>query len=301
MIEAQHLSKHFADVVAVHDFSCHITAGTIVGLLGSNGAGKTTVMRMLCGYLPPTTGEVWLNGYSMFRTPQQAKSQLGYMPESVALYGDMRVRDYLSYVAGLKKVKSGLIAWRVAQVIEQCALGAVAGQKISRLSRGYRQRTGLAQALVADPPILIVDEPTSALDPAQIEETRKLLRELAAGKAILMSTHILGEVEQICQAAIMLRQGKIVLAGKLADLLQVNCVVVQSDAPADELRQRICQLAGVVSVENITPQVLRVQFSVGHDPRPAIGQICRGCNWALSRLELVTGTLEQVYLKATSR
>lgn len=298
MISAQNVSKSFGAVTAVRDFNCRIEPATIVGLIGSNGAGKTTLLRMLSGYLPPTTGEVWLNGHSLFHSPELARQQIGYLPESVPLYGDMRVRDYLAYVASLKNVKPGLVSWRVSQVIEQCALGAVAGQKIARLSRGYRQRTGLAQAIVSDPPILLCDEPTSALDPAQIGHTRNLFRELARNKAILVSTHVLGEVEQLCQEIIVLRQGEVVLAGKLTELLQQNWLVVQSEAPLAELGQRVGQIAGVVATEITPRQELRVQFANGHDPRHSIGHLCRDAGWALSRLELAATSLEHLYLSA---
>ncbi len=219
MIEVSHLSRQFGTFRAVDDVSFSIPTGQIVGLLGPNGAGKTTTMRMICGFLGATSGSVMIDGKDITQNPVEAKSKIGYMPESAPLYADMIVEDYLKYVAEIQGVDA---AQKVPVLCQTCGLKEVMHKNISELSRGYRQRVGLAHALMNDPEILVLDEPTSGLDPNQIEDVRSLIKEIGKTRTVIISTHILGEVETLCPRVIIISKGKLV-----------------ADSPTNELRERI--------------------------------------------------------------
>ncbi len=219
MIEVSHLSRQFGTFRAVDDVSFSIPTGQIVALLGPNGAGKTTTMRMICGFLGATSGSVKIDGKDITQDPVQAKSKIGYMPESAPLYSDMIVEDYLNYVAQMQNVDA---AQKVPALCQTCGLKEVMHKNISELSRGYRQRVGLAHALMNDPEILVLDEPTSGLDPNQIEDVRSLIKEIGKTRTVIISTHILGEVETLCPRVIIISKGKLV-----------------ADSPTNELRERV--------------------------------------------------------------
>ena len=219
MIEVSHLSRQFGTFRAVDDVSFSIPTGQIVALLGPNGAGKTTTMRMICGFLGATSGSVKIDGQDITQDPVQAKSKIGYMPESAPLYSDMIVEDYLNYVAQMQNVDA---AQKVPSLCQTCGLKEVMHKNISELSRGYRQRVGLAHALMNDPEILVLDEPTSGLDPNQIEDVRALIKEIGKTRTVIISTHILGEVETLCPRVIIISKGKLV-----------------ADSPTNELRERV--------------------------------------------------------------
>ncbi|MBR5096383.1 MAG: ATP-binding cassette domain-containing protein [Treponema sp.] len=219
MIEVSHLSRQFGTFRAVDDVSFSIPTGQIVALLGPNGAGKTTTMRMICGFLGATNGNVLIDGKDITQDPVEAKSKIGYMPESAPLYADMIVEDYLNYVAKMQNVDA---AQKVPALCQTCGLKEVMHKNISELSRGYRQRVGLAHALMNDPEILVLDEPTSGLDPNQIEDVRSLIKEIGKTRTVIISTHILGEVETLCPRVIIISKGKLV-----------------ADSPTNELRERV--------------------------------------------------------------
>lgn len=218
MIEVSHLSRQFGSFRAVDDVSFSIPTGQIVGLLGPNGAGKTTTMRMICGFLGASSGSVIIDGKDISENPVEAKSKIGYMPESAPLYSDMIVEDYLNYVAQMQNVDA---SQKVPLLCQTCGLKEVMHKNISELSRGYRQRVGLAHALMNDPEILVLDEPTSGLDPNQIEDVRALIKEIGKTRTVIISTHILGEVETLCPRVIIISKGKLV-----------------ADSPTNELRER---------------------------------------------------------------
>ena len=209
MIEIQNLTKHFGHIKAVENISFTVNKGEILGFLGPNGAGKTTTMRVLTGYFPPTNGKVRVAGYDITETPMEVKKRIGYLPENVSLYTDMRVRDYLKFVGQVKKIKKRALKGNVANVIEHCGLESVQNRIIGKLSKGYRQRVGLAQALLHDPEVLILDEPTVGLDPKQIVDIRKLIKDLGGERTVILSTHILPEVQMICERVIIINEGKI--------------------------------------------------------------------------------------------
>jgi gliding motility-associated transport system ATP-binding protein len=223
MIEASHLSKRYGDVVAVDDVSFTVERGEVVGFLGPNGAGKTTTMRMLTGFLPPTDGSAKIAGHDIFAEPLQARRAVGYLPEAPPLYPEMTVFSYVDYVARIKDVPRRERKQKVEQALERCGLADVARRVIGTLSKGYRQRTGLAQAIVHEPPVLILDEPTVGLDPIQIGEIRHLIADLASGggdarHTVILSTHILPEVEAICRRVVMINQGRKTVDAPLSEL-----------------------------------------------------------------------------------
>jgi ABC-2 type transport system ATP-binding protein len=215
MIAVDHLTKYYGDYPAVRDVSFQVDRGHVVGFLGPNGAGKSTSMRILAGYLTPTSGKATIDGKDVFWDPIEARRRIGYMPENCPLYPDMRVEEYLWFRGGLKGLSRSDRKRRIGYVLDRCWVADVRRQLIGTLSKGYRQRVGLADALLADPPVLILDEPTAGLDPTQIRETRRLLRELGDQHTMLLSTHILSEVEMTCDSVIIIYQGKVVEDGSL--------------------------------------------------------------------------------------
>src|SRR5436190_22967522 len=218
MIDVQNLTKYYGDYPAVRDVTFHVPKGQIVGFLGPNGAGKSTTMRILAGYLAATSGSATIDGIDVFWDPVGVRRRIGYMPESCPLYTDMRVREYLHFRAGIKGLHGAIRRQRIDYVLKRCWLTDVDRQLVGTLSRGYRQRVGLADALLANPAVLILDEPTAGLDPAQIRETRNLIRELGQEHTILLSTHILPEVEKTCDQVIIIHRGGIVASGPLGEL-----------------------------------------------------------------------------------
>lgn len=211
MIDVEHLTKYYGDYAAVRDVSFSVNEGQVVGFLGPNGAGKSTTMRILAGYLTATSGKVNIAGFDVFWNPVEVRRRIGYMPESCPLYPEMRVEEYLRFRAGLKGVYGSARRSRIDYVVRRCWLEDVRRQLIGTLSKGYRQRVGLADALVANPQLLILDEPTAGLDPAQIRETRTLIRELGKEHTVLLSTHILSEVTRTCDHVIIINKGQVAL------------------------------------------------------------------------------------------
>ncbi|WP_439620287.1 ABC transporter ATP-binding protein [Gemmata sp.] len=222
MIVVKDLTKFYGEYPAVRDVSFHVDKGQVVGFLGPNGAGKSTTMRILAGFLTATSGRATIDGKDVFWDPIAARRRIGYMPENCPIYADMRVDEYLWFRGGLKGLGRSERKTRVGYVLERCWLTDVRRQIVGTLSKGYRQRVGLADALLADPPVLILDEPTAGLDPTQIRETRKLIRELGDRHTMLLSTHILSEVEATCDSVIVIYQGRVVEDGSLAAVRQRN-------------------------------------------------------------------------------
>lgn len=218
MIRVEHLTKYYGEYPAVRDVSFQVSKGQVVGFLGPNGAGKSTTMRILAGFLTATGGKASIAGFDIFTDPIEVRRRIGYMPESCPLYPELRVQEYLKFRAGLKGLGWSARRKRIDFVVERCWLSDVRSQLVGTLSKGYRQRVGLADALLADPPVLILDEPTAGLDPTQIRETRKLIRELGSQHTILLSTHILSEVEMACDSVIIIHQGQVAADGSLADI-----------------------------------------------------------------------------------
>src|ERR1700761_7870201 len=218
MIQVENLSKKYARHVAVNNISFSVNKGDIVGFLGPNGAGKTTTMRMLTCFMPPTEGKATVAGFDVFEQPFEVKKRIGYLPEAPPMYPEMSVRDYLTFVANIKNVPSADVKSRTEEVMERCSVADVRDKLISKLSKGYRQRVGLAQAIIHNPEVLILDEPTSGLEPNQLVGIRKLIRDLGKSKTIILSTHIMQEVEAVCDDVIIISKGKIAADDTLAGL-----------------------------------------------------------------------------------
>ena len=308
MIEVQNLSKRYPTRLAVDDVTFAVREGEIVGFLGPNGAGTTTTMRVLTGCLPPTSGSARVAGHDIVTRADAARASLGYLPESAATYPEMRVREYLAFRARLEGVPRNLVKTRVAEALDRCLLGDVADRKIENLSKGFRQRTALAGALVHQPPVLILDEPTIGLDPVQIIKIRETIRELGKNRAVLLSTHILPEVEAVCDRVLIIDRGRIVaegtpteLRGRLAGTPIVR--VAFRDAPAGA-REALAALDGVTAValeESSGETRARLTCTAESDPREAVYRLAVENGWVLRELGREAMTLEDVFVRLTRR
>jgi ABC-2 type transport system ATP-binding protein len=289
----------------VDDVTFSVKQGEIVGFLGPNGAGKTTTMRVLTGFLPPTSGSASVAGHDVVTQSSAARAALGYLPESAATYPEMRVSEYVTFRARLEGVAGRDVRARVSEALERCLLGEVAGRRIESLSKGFRQRVALAGALVHQPPVLVLDEPTIGLDPVQIIKIRETIRQLGRDRAVLLSTHILPEVEAVCDRVLIIDRGRIVaegtpaeLRGKLAGTPVVR-VTLKGDVPA---REDIGGLPGVaaVDVENAAGETrVRVTCQAGGDPREEIFRLAVARGWVLRELAREAFTLEDVFVRLT--
>src|SRR5713101_2727566 len=253
MIEVQGLTKHYGAFTAIRDVTFNVAPGQIVGFLGPNGAGKSTTMRILSCFMPASSGTARVAGYDVFSQSMEVRRRIGYLPESVPLYTDMRVAPYLDFVAEIKGVGRATRKRRVADVMDKCLISDVQNRLIGKLSKGYRQRVGLAQAIVSDPHVLILDEPTIGLDPQQITEIRALIKALAGDHTVILSTHILPEVSMICQGVVIINRGSIVAQGPIdrlvEDFFPTARVHVQIAGPPPAVRAGLTEIAGVVAVQ----------------------------------------------------
>ncbi len=309
MIQVEGLSKKYARHVAVDNISFSVNKGEIVGFLGPNGAGKTTTMRILTCFLPPSEGRASVAGFDVFEKPFEVKKRIGYLPENPPVYPEMSVQDYLLFVARLKGVPSSELKSRTEQVMERCFVADVKGKLISKLSKGYRQRVGLAQAIIHNPDVLILDEPTSGLDPQQIKETRRLIKSLAVEHTIILSTHILPEVETTCEKVIIINRGRLVATDSVERLKSrglSNAVQVQVEtdgAGQATVRQKLEQVAGVRKVLDRPSATGRLTFEVEsmpeRDSRSDIARAVVHAGWNLIELKSTSLTLEEAYLQIT--
>jgi len=309
MIEVAGLTKRFAGCDAVRDLSFTVGRGEIVGLLGRNGAGKTTTMRILSCFMPATSGTARVAGFDVFSQADEVRRRIGYMPENNPLYLDMRVREYLKYRARLKGLASTRSSKRVDRVIEQCGLADVSRRIIGQLSKGYKQRVGLADALVHEPELVILDEPTIGLDPSQIRSVRQLIKDLGREHTVLISTHILSEVEMTCNRALIIHEGKILVADTLDEIQKSMCkggqVVAEIAAPAEELR--ICweQTPEIedYDISAAEGDYIRCALTAvdGQDLRPAIFELVQRRGWKLRELTRTRYSLEDVFVRLTRR
>lgn len=309
MIEVSHLTKRYARHTAVSDISFEVQRGEIVGFLGPNGAGKTTTLRMLTGYLPPTSGTAKIAGKDIFRESLAARSKIGYMPENVPLYDDMRVKEYLKFRAQLKGLSGSHGRTRVSDVIETCGLKSVRRKMIKTLSKGYRQRVGLADALVHDPELLILDEPTNGLDPNQIRHIRGLIKRLAETHTVLISTHILHEVEMICNRVIIIDGGKIKATDtptKLTEQMRsAGRIELELKTEFESAQQALSSMDGVKKVIGEKLDDDWLQFTIwidsGTDARERIANLASEKNWPLRSIFRHTAKLEDVFVELTRK
>jgi ABC-2 type transport system ATP-binding protein len=298
-IKVQGLGHFYGQFQALADVSFEIEQGTVVGLVGPNGAGKTTTMKILTGCLVPTLGTAAIGGHDIVDDRLAAQRHLGYLPENAPVYRDMLVQDYLTFMAKLRSVPATERLGRVGAVVDACDLGSVLTKPIGHLSKGFRQRVGLAQAMVHDPSILILDEPTSGLDPNQILEIRELIRGLGQRKTVVLSTHILSEVEAICSRAIVIVSGRVFADENLAQFGAVNAALVTlAQAPADA-RDRIAALAGVTRVEPVAGDSGRMRFRVVGDGKAKImdqvGRLVADSRWTVVELTPERRDLEDIF------
>jgi ABC-2 type transport system ATP-binding protein len=306
MIKVENLTKRYAGQTAIKDLSFEVGKGEIMGFLGPNGAGKTTTMRILASFMPPTSGRATIAGFDIFSQSLQARAHLGYMPESVPLYNDMRVTEYLDYRAALKGVPHRRIAERVGDVKELCGLKDVEKKLIATLSKGYRQRVGLADALVSEPDLLILDEPTIGLDPNQIRQVRELIKNLGKQHTILLSTHILPEVEMTCSRVVIIHKGRIEACDTPENLLgkirQAGGVVVEARVGSDDGAEELRKIAGVRDVATESDgdwRIFSLRVESGADVRTEIFQLATDRRWTLRELTQRRATLEDVFVEIT--
>lgn len=309
MIEVENLSKRYGPTLAVSDVSFNVQKGEVLGFLGPNGAGKTTTMRVITGFFPPTSGKVRVAGYDVSEEPLEAKKHTGYLPENPPVYPDMTVDEYLSFVARIKNVPRGNIAGRLDEIVEKCSVGDVRHRQIGKLSKGYRQRVGLAQALIHNPDVLVLDEPTAGLDPKQIIETRDLITSLAGQHTVILSTHILPEVSKTCQRVVVINSGQIVAVGtphELTHRLQgFETVLITVEGPAAEVIEKFQRVGGVNWVEPRESSEGRVTLEVhsekDKDVRAELARATVESGWKLYELKTSGMSLEEIFLKLTTK
>ncbi|MCP3960366.1 MAG: ATP-binding cassette domain-containing protein [bacterium] len=310
MIEAHGLTRRYGEFTAVRGISFSVSDGEILGMLGPNGAGKTTTIRMITGFLPPTSGQVTVNGHDLFNEPSRARREIGYLPETVALYGEMRVHEYLAYRTRLEGMSRAAAREAMPRTIRSCLLEDVEHQIIGTLSKGYRQRVGLAAAILHGPRVLVLDEPTVGLDPKQIIAIRELIRELGQERTLLISTHILPEVEQLCHRVLIIDRGRIVAEGTPQELRaqaqgsSIVAITVQG-APAGAV-EALGRIPGVESVETVEAEAdgdlrLRIESAPGEDSREAVFRAAVEHGWVLLELVERRESLEDIFVRLTGR
>jgi ABC-2 type transport system ATP-binding protein len=312
MISVKDLSKKYARNTAVDHISFEVEKGQIVGFLGPNGAGKTTTMRMLTCFLPPTSGTATVAGYDVLEAPIEVKKRIGYLPEAPPLYLEMRTAEYLTFVGRLKGLAGAELRHRVDTVCDRCAVGDVKNKLLGKLSKGYRQRVGLAQAIIHNPDVLILDEPTAGLDPKQINETRDLIKSLAGDHTIILSTHILPEVEQTCEKVIIINKGKLVATDSVnnlqrrargAELVLVEVAGRNGALDAASVQERLEKVSGVgratLKEKKLTGDVFEVE---GLKEKLVRGDLARAvvqAGWDLNELRTEAVSLEEIFLQLT--
>jgi len=314
VIRLSHLTKKYGALTAVDDLCIDVREGEVLGLLGPNGAGKTTTMRMVTGFLPPSKGRVSVAGFDLYDHPIQAKQKIGYLPEQPPLYPEMTVRRYLAFVAALKDVPAARTKAAVSLAIERARIGDVADKRISTLSKGYRQRVGLAQAIVHEPPVLVLDEPTSSLDPQQRSDVRQLILDLKGRHTIILSTHILPEVSDVADRVVIINRGKVMavdtpanLAGRLragaSVRLEIGAGAGRHTVTPDRVREALAALPGALDVRAATGAAgviaARIDSAAGVDLRAEAAALVTGRGWSLLGLSADVLSLEEVFLALT--
>ena len=308
MIEVQHLTKRYGPFTAVDDVSFSVGSGEILGFLGPNGAGKTTTMRVITGYMPASEGSVTVAGHDVFGAPIEAKKRTGYLPETPPLYPDMTVRDYVTFVARLKGVPSREVRGRVDEVMKRTHIADMAARHCGKLSKGYKQRVGLAQALIHNPDVLVLDEPTAGLDPKQIIEARQLIKELGGSHTVVLSTHILPEVSQTCQRVVIINKGKVVAVDTpdnlTARLRGSETMLLQVHAPGADVAAALAGVAGVTRAQGTAGDngvvTVEVDSERGRDVRRDLAAAVVTRGWGLLELRPMRMSLEDIFLSLTT-
>jgi len=308
MIEITNLSKRFGELIAVDGVSFQASRGDVLGFLGPNGAGKSTTMKMITGFIAPDAGSVVIDGDDISLKPVQVKRRIGYLPEGAPLYGDMTVKSFLGFIAEIRGYRGPELAQRVDRCVELVSLGSVLGKPIETLSKGFKRRVGLAQAILHDPQVLILDEPTDGLDPNQKHEVRKLIRSMAEDKIIVLSTHILEEVDAVCNRAIIIAEGRIVSDGTPADLIASskmhNAVSVRVRGKAETgMREELAGLAGVRGVDMVEEGGEFTHLQIFPKGEATIiedvSRVVRERGWIIEELRIERGQLDEVFRRVT--
>ena len=308
MIELENVTKNFGDFPAITDISFRVEPGEVLGFLGPNGAGKTTTMKIITGYMPPSSGKVTVAGYDIVSQSLVARRHIGYLPETVPLYTDMTVEEYLAFMGTIRGMTRDRIRTRVGDVIEVCRLEEYQSSHISKLSKGFRQRVGIAQAILHEPDVLILDEPTIGIDPIQVVETRQLIKNLAGDHTVIVSTHILPEVSTLCQRVIIIHEGEIVAIDAPENLSTrlrgSERIELQIRAPEDEAVRIIESIENVTSVATTPPPdpgvlSLHVDTVAGYDARAEIASAVVRRGWDLLTIRSIGMSLEEIFLNLT--
>lgn len=305
MIEVTGLTKFYGEVKALDDVTFGVQKGEILGFLGPNGAGKTTTMRILTGFLSPTSGTAKVGGYDVVENSLEVRRITGYLPETVPLYNEMRVADYLGYMARIRGIPRKRIKDRVDYVIERCGLREVANRIIGHLSKGYKQRVGIAQALVHDPQVLILDEPTIGLDPVQVREVRQLIKSMAGERTIILSTHILPEVSMTCKRVLIIHKGRIVAEdtpeGLSRRLQQTDRILVRLARVPSQPLSALGQLDSVIRVEHVSDNMFAIEAPPGKDICEQIAEFVVKNGWGLLELRREELTLEDIFVNLVTK
>lgn len=306
MIKVENLTKRYAGVTAIDNLNFEVEKGEIVGFLGPNGAGKSTTMKILTSYLPATSGRASIAGFDVFEQSVEARKRLGYLPENTPLYTDMRVGEYLNYRANLKGVAGRKVRQNVGDVLELCSLREVEHKLIGALSKGYRQRVGLADALVHDPDLLILDEPTIGLDPNQIRQVRELIKNLGGKRTVLISTHILPEVEVMCSRVIVIHKGKIRASDTAENLLKnhraTGSMRIEANVGADAAGEELGRLPGIKDVtaeQDGDYSIFQLRLEANADPSEDVMRLATSRHWKVRELTRRRATLEDVFVELT--
>lgn len=300
VISIQNVTKYYGPVLAIRNVSFEVKKGEILGFLGPNGAGKTTTMRIITGYFPPTDGDVYVENYSILDNPLEVKRKIGYVPENPSMYNDMVVKEYIRFIGAIKGIPKTRLSSQVDYVIERCALEEVVKKRIGELSKGYRQRVALAQALVNDPPVLILDEPTSGLDPKQIYEIRQFIRSMAGERTIILSTHILPEVSVTCSKVVIINEGRIVASGLTEEigenLMKSRQIELRVSGDTDKVKEAISKVKGIKGIYK-TDELYTVDVEKGTEIRAELARAIVNSGLDLLEMKSKAYSLEEVFLK----
>jgi ABC-2 type transport system ATP-binding protein len=310
VIEVEHLSKIFNGRKAVDDVSFNVGKGEVLGFLGPNGAGKTTTMRILTCYMPATEGTARIAGFDVFEESLEVRKRIGYLPENPPIYPEMTVESYLGFVAKIKGTPSNQRKSQIAKVMEECSLGDVRKRIVGKLSKGYKQRVGLAQSLLNEPQVLILDEPTIGLDPKQIHEVRSLIKSLASTRTVILSTHILPEVSMTCNRVVIINKGKVVAMdtpeGLAAQMKGAERIAITVDGPPEAIQEKIQSIDGVLSIQATgenpgKPPSFSVECRLNSDLRPELAKTIVSQGWGLFEMRGVSMSLEDVFINLTTQ
>ncbi len=302
LIAAEHLYRHYGRYCAVQDVSFTLEKGQVLGFLGANGAGKTSIMQMLSGNLAATSGQIRINGFDIQKQAKLAKACLGYLPDTPPLYRELTVDEFLAYCGRLHGLNQPALSKAVSLAKDRCGLTDVGKRLIANLSKGYQQRIGIAQAIVHNPAVIILDEPTVGLDPLQIRSIRALIRELGNDHGVILSTHILSEVQESCSHVQIIHQGQLVMSESIAGLnarMDTSVLLVSTQHKAEDLAP-LAAIPGVVAIDRLDNHRLRIQHSLSANPGPAIAETIIAAGWGLQEITPIKQSIEDIFIRVTN-